>query len=113
FHSTVRVGIDRAAGESAEPAADLRGARVLVVDDNETNRRILAGMLVARGVEALAVADGEAALEALRRGGREGRPYALALIDFQMPRLDGIGLAAKIRATPELRGLKMILLTSS
>ena len=64
---------------------DLQGLDVLVVDDNATNRRILEEMLTAWGMRPDAVEGGEAAMGALERALAAGKPFPLAIIDFQMP----------------------------
>ena len=90
----------------------LRDLRVLVVDDNATNRRILDEWLRGWQMEPTAAGDGAAAMEALWRGVAMGRPYALVLLDARMPDMDGLALAAIIRQRPELSGSRIILLTS-
>jgi two-component system, sensor histidine kinase and response regulator len=91
---------------------DLQGLDVLVVDDNATNRRILEEMLTAWGMRPTLVEGGMAAIGALERALAAGKPFPLAIIDFQMPDLDGFGLAARIKADPEL-GTTMIMMLSS
>ena len=91
---------------------DLRGLQVLVVDDNATNRRILDETLTVWGMRPTLVDGGFAALAALDHALAIGKPFSLALIDFQMPDLDGFGLAQKIKLRPEL-GTTMIMMLSS
>jgi signal transduction histidine kinase/DNA-binding response OmpR family regulator len=91
---------------------DLQGLEVLVVDDNATNRRILEEMLIAWGMRPTLVEGGLAAIGALERARAAGKPFPLAIIDFQMPDLDGFGLAGRIKADPEL-GTTMIMMLSS
>jgi len=91
---------------------DLRGLQVLVVDDNATNRRILEDTLIVWGMRPTLVDGGFAALRALEHALSIGKPFPLALIDFQMPDLDGFGLAQKIKLRPEL-GTTMIMMLSS
>ena len=84
--------------------------RVLVVDDNRTSRRFLHEQVIAwkmRNGEATSGAD---ALDSLRRGAREGDPYPLAIIDLDMPNMDGVALARKIKADPTIAGTRLILL---
>jgi len=83
-----------------------------VVDDNATNRRILEEMLTAWGMRPTLVEGGIAAIGALERALAAGKPFPLAIIDFQMPDLDGFGLAGRIKADPEL-GTTMIMMLSS
>jgi two-component system sensor histidine kinase/response regulator len=91
---------------------DLRGLQVLVVDDNATNRRILEDTLIAWGMRPTLVDGGFAALTALDHAYSIGKPFSLALIDFQMPDLDGFGLAQKIKLRPELRTTMIMMLSS-
>jgi CheY-like chemotaxis protein len=91
---------------------DLRGMDVLVVDDNATNRRILEEIVMVWGMKPTLVDGGLAAIVALDRALAAGKPFPLAIIDFQMPGLDGFGLAARIKARPEL-GTTMIMMLSS
>jgi CheY-like chemotaxis protein/HPt (histidine-containing phosphotransfer) domain-containing protein/anti-sigma regulatory factor (Ser/Thr protein kinase) len=90
----------------------LRGQRVLVVDDNETNRFILTEQLAAWQLEAVAVATPAECLATLREAQRVGRPFTLALLDLVLPRLDGLELARIIKADPVLADLVLVLLTS-
>jgi len=88
----------------------LVNVRVLVVDDNRTSRRFLQEQINAwkmRNGEATSGAD---ALDCLRRAAREGDPYRLAVIDREMPIMDGIALAREIKADPEIAGARLILL---
>ena len=95
------------------PTVSLEGVHVLVVDDNETNRRILEKWLRGWRMDPVAVGDGLAALDALWGAVAAGRPFDLVLLDARMPDTDGLSLAAKIRKRPELSGSRVILLTSA
>jgi CheY-like chemotaxis protein len=92
--------------------ARLRGLRVLVVDDNATNRRILEDWLHGWRMEPAAVGDGLAALDALWDAVSAGRPYPLVLLDARMPDADGFAIAARIRKRAELAATRIVLLTS-
>jgi len=87
--------------------------RALVVDDNATNRLVLVELLRSWEMHADAVADGPAALTALGDAMRAGTPFAVAVLDGQMPGMDGITLAARIRGDADLHTTSLILLTSS
>jgi CheY-like chemotaxis protein len=105
------VPVERAE-ELAEPApsVDFAGTRTLIVDDNETNRTILVAQLSSWGMEADAAAGAEEALERLSGAAAEGRPYGLALLDFQMPgSMDGGALAVAIRARPAIAATRVVL----
>ncbi len=90
----------------------LSGLRVLVVDDNETNRRILQLQLSGWEVESEAVGGGLEALACLREAAANNQPFSLAIIDHQMPGMNGLELAHAIRSDERIRGIKMWLLTS-
>ncbi|HEY0793937.1 MAG TPA: response regulator [Chthoniobacterales bacterium] len=93
------------------PTGDLRG-RVLVVDDNPTNCQILRQQLATWKMRAGSAEGGEEALKLLRTAVAQGNPYDLALLDVQMPDMDGFMLAAAIKADPALRGTRLLVLTS-
>src|SRR5262245_4047345 len=99
FAFTVSLKRRPGTGEPAGPA-QVRGLRVLVVDDNATNRRILEEMLAHWGLEPTGVDSGHAALAALARARQAGQPFHLALLDAQMPEMDGFTLAEAIRQHP-------------
>ena len=101
--------------EDTRPPATLVQAaslRVLVVDDNDTNRTILREQLVPVGLLVTSVGDGPAGLEVLRRAVRRGEPFAVAILDRHMPGMDGLTLAREISADPTLANMPMVLLTS-
>ena len=95
------------------PRTALTGARILIVDDNATNRMILERYLSAWGLQHTSAASATQALQHLRKAITLQQPYALALLDMAMPIVDGLGLARAIRAEPTLQGLPLILLSSA
>ena len=95
------------------PRAHLRGLRILVVDDNATNRLVLERSLSAWGVAVECAADGAAGLAALRRATGDRRPFDLAVLDFHMPGMDGIELADEVRRLGLARTPRLALLTST
>ena len=101
-----------AAAPAQPPVVDLHGLRVLIVDDNATNRTILQGWASAWGMVPTATADVPAAMSALWRGVASKEPFALVLLDARMPGTDGLELAKGISQTPELSACRIILLTS-
>ena len=112
FHVTLRLDRapeDGARGERIDAAA-LRGRRVLVVDDSATSRRILVEMLTAWGLRADGVAAGAEALAALG-GAHDGQvAYDLALVDVEMPDMDGPALVRRVRAEPLFAAIPVVLL---
>jgi PAS domain S-box-containing protein len=91
----------------------LPAQRVLIVDDNATNRAILFHQLSAWGMRVQAVAGGSAALELLLEASREGDGFDLALVDMQMPGMDGLTLGTAIRERAALATVKLVMLTST
>ncbi|KUJ85701.1 hypothetical protein AVO45_01560 [Ruegeria marisrubri] len=114
FSFTVELGL---ASEDDLPRAavprELRGMPVLVVDDNETNRRILAEVLENWGMAPILAKDAASALERLDTMIREGAPPRLALLDMMMPEMDGVGLAREIRKRPALDATRILLMSST
>ncbi len=110
------VRLERQTGP-AEPAPtiyfrDLFDLRVLVVDDNATNRQILRHQLYAWKMQKGSAANGYEALDLLRAASAEGKPYDLALLDMQMPEMDGMTLARSIKSDPSIAATRLIILTS-
>jgi CheY-like chemotaxis protein/HPt (histidine-containing phosphotransfer) domain-containing protein len=96
----------------AQWPVSLHDLPALVVDDNATNRHILAEWLRGWQMNPTAVGDGMAAMDALWHRAANGRPYALVLLDARMPDADGLAVAAMIRERAELATTRIILLTS-
>ena len=91
----------------------LRGVRVLVVDDNATNRRILRTMLSTWGMIVDLAASAPEALALLYEAGGSGVAYPLIIVDGHMPRMDGIALMERIRAAKDLKVGTALMLTSA
>jgi signal transduction histidine kinase/CheY-like chemotaxis protein len=98
---------------SLKERRSLRGVRVLIVDDNHTNRVILEQNLTGWSVRVRACSSAREALEELARAAADGDRYELAVLDYHMPATDGLQLAAAIREQAGLRDTKLVLLTSS
>jgi CheY-like chemotaxis protein len=116
FHFRARLGIARA--KPAEPGTlapmvNLRGVKVLVVDDNRTNRRILEAMLRRWEMIVTSTEGAEEALEQLCAALEAGEPFELILTDMHMPRMDGFALVERIRQRPELSTAAIMMLTSA
>ena len=94
------------------PRVGLRDLRVLIVDDHETNRRILQKQISSWGMRDGMAENGPEALELLRAAAERGEPYDLAVLDMQMPDMDGIQLARAISADPAISSTRLVLLTS-
>jgi two-component system sensor histidine kinase/response regulator len=103
---------DMVTSGEARHLADIHGMRVLVVDDNEMNRRLLQEILTRWHMEPVLVDGGFAALAAMNDARQHNRPFPLVLLDFQMPDLDGFAVAAAIKARPELGGSTIMMLSS-
>jgi signal transduction histidine kinase/response regulator of citrate/malate metabolism len=113
FWFEIELGrVDAAAAMLQPTAVPLEGRRTLAVDDNASNRRLLAHLLAGWRMPH-AVADSAAsALAELRRASAAGTPYELVLSDHHMPGRDGLALAADIRSDRSLRGVPLLLMTS-
>jgi two-component system, sensor histidine kinase and response regulator len=91
----------------------LKGLRVLVVDDNATNRRVLTGMLRIWGAHPTAVDGGQPAIQELQRAVAAGEPYPLMLTDAMMPEMDGFMLVEELRKEPSAAPRTIMMLTSA
>jgi signal transduction histidine kinase/DNA-binding response OmpR family regulator len=118
FHFTAQlevVDVDVDAVDAGVPAAPeiLRGAKVLVVDDNRTNRRILEGLLRRWDMASTSVESGAEALKQLSAAWDAGEPYELILTDLNMPAMDGFTLVERIRERSNLSAATIMMLSSS
>jgi signal transduction histidine kinase/DNA-binding response OmpR family regulator len=115
FHFTARFPLQTTPRRTCDGIAleQVRGLPVLVVDDNETNRRILEEMLLRWGMQPVLAKGGRHALALLERSHEEARPFALVLLDAQMPEMDGFGVAEAIRQNPGLAECPIVMLTSA
>ncbi|VAW05018.1 BarA sensory histidine kinase (= VarS = GacS) [hydrothermal vent metagenome] len=114
FTITLPLAIDATANEilAARPAK-LDNLRALIVDDNEVNRTILLEQLASWGLKADAFESAKDALAAMTAAAGDDAPYAVAVLDFQMPDIDGVTLAKMIKADTALAATPLILLTSA
>jgi two-component system sensor histidine kinase/response regulator len=115
FWFAVRLPVTEASAGNPEPLVTrlLAGLRVLVVDDNATNRLVLESQLTAWGMRPDAVADAGTALNRSRAAAAAGQPYDIAVLDMCMPEMDGLELAHELTADPALRGIRLVMLTST
>jgi len=97
---------------AAIASRQLSGVKVLVVDDNQTNRRILDRMLATWEMKAKSVDSGDAALAELSAAGQSNQPYRLIVTDMHMPGMDGLDFVGRIRENPGLTFAKIVMLTS-
>ena len=102
----------RSRDEPANHSEDLNGVRVLIVDDNATNRLILERYLANWGAFTESTTDGRGALTALRRALTAEQPFELAILDLQMPEMDGLELAERISGDPALADTRLMMLSS-
>jgi CheY-like chemotaxis protein/nitrogen-specific signal transduction histidine kinase/HPt (histidine-containing phosphotransfer) domain-containing protein len=113
FWFTVRLRQQSTAAQRPPwTAGNLHGLRVLVVDDHATNREILYHQLTGWGMRASVAEDGPAAHGLLRGAAHAGDPYEIALLDMQMPGMDGLTLARVITSDSSIPALRVVLLTS-
>ncbi len=120
FRVTVALRVDTrpATAQERRAAVKLDGVRILIVDDNETNRLILREMLVRNRAKVTEASSGAEALAELARARAAGRPYRLMLLDYRMPGMDGVEVARKAiddgfaRASPGVQDTIILMLTS-
>jgi PAS domain S-box-containing protein len=97
FHFSARFGIGKAQGRNAAVAArDLRGARMLIADDNDVAREVLVAMAGALGLRPAAASGGREALEAVIAADAGHEPFDLLLLDWKMPGMNGVDCAKTI-----------------
>jgi len=107
-----REVVEREVAEDAPPPAPVEGRRVLVVDDNDTNRRVIGELLEAADYEVETASSGSEALSVLRRSVNGGKPFQAVLTDHRMPGMDGLELARRIREIPAVAELRLVLYSS-
>lgn len=95
------------------PLLDLKDRRVMVVDDNATNRRLMEVMLWQWQMKPTVVESGLKAIEELKKGVEDRYPFSLVLMDYHMPEMDGFSVAEQIRSEEEISEVEIIMLTSA
>jgi two-component system, sensor histidine kinase and response regulator len=113
FHFTARFAVAAAPGSGAREPRPLDGLHVLIVDDNATSRRLLSETLAGWGLRPQVVEGGQAALAALDRGKEAGHVPELVVTDHEMPDVDGIALAGRMKADAVLAQIPIVMLSSS
>jgi PAS domain S-box-containing protein len=111
---TLRLPYPAASAPAAVAADEVTfdGVRVLIVDDNPTNRRVLKGQLEAAGCELQVTDNAAGALSALKTAAVESKPFDVLIADDQMPGMDGTTLGEHVKADPRIAGVALIMLTS-
>ena len=110
FRFTVALPLD--SQPAPLTATELRGLRVLIVDDIEVNRRVVHEQILGWGMRNGSYATGQDALLELRAAHAAGDPYQIAIIDYQMPTMDGATLGTHIKADPMVKDTVVVMLTS-
>ena len=114
FHFTAWVGFVRGTvGESVPPGVSLQGVSVLVVDDNATNRRILAEQLRGSGMLPETAGSARQALELVRSRSQQRNPFHVVVTDLHMPEMDGFGLVERLREVPDGETQPVVLMLTS
>jgi CheY-like chemotaxis protein len=113
FWFTARLEKQETVGQPVgTPRADLHGLRILIVDDNATNRIVLTQQINSWGMRHGCAENASRALTLLRDAAERGEPYDLAILDMMMPGMNGLDLARTIKTDPLLAPLRLVLLTS-
>jgi PAS domain S-box-containing protein len=114
FWFTMRLDTAQNASKTRPaPPAELKGQRILVVDDNATNRKVIMGQLALCHMEPVCASSADEALALMRQAVMMGRPFEVALLDHQMPGCDGEKLGRMIVGDATLKPTRLVLLTSS
>jgi signal transduction histidine kinase/CheY-like chemotaxis protein len=113
FRFAIPFALAQADADAPVLTAQLGGLRVLIVDDNATNRRIFEAYVASWGMRPAVAADATTALAQLESAAQAGDPYDIGLLDYNMPGANGVELARQITASPALSHTRLILLTSS
>ena len=98
--------------DQGDPKSKLSGLRVLVVDDNATSRALLQSQVASWDMTSETAEGGENALALLQRAAAAGDPYRIAIVDLQMPEMDGMTLARRIKTDPAIAGTRLLMMTS-
>jgi PAS domain S-box-containing protein len=113
FWFTLPLLLDTQPQPRAAPILSLEGLRVMIVDDNQVNRRVLEEQVSNWGMRSGSFAGGKQALEAMRDAQASGDPYQIVITDYHMPEMDGAALACAIKSDPANSGIAIIMLSSA
>jgi PAS domain S-box-containing protein len=112
FWFTIRLAKQLASRPMDSPKVPVKGARILVVDDNATNREVITAQLQSWGAVVASVESGATALTCLRFAVEAGSPFQLAVLDMMMPGMDGAALGRAILADDTLKNIPLVMMTS-
>lgn len=112
FWCTARLQKQAGSPRAILPTGDLTGKRVLIVDDNESNRLILHHLASGWGMVDDLAEDAESALRCIAEAKQRGMPYDLAILDIIMPRKDGLQLARELQSHPAGSDIRLVVMTS-
>ncbi len=112
FEIDLPIGAAPAAAVVVQPPAVFKDVRVLIIDDNATSRQVLAGMAGEWGLAVQAAPDGETGLAMIAEAVAGGAPYALLLLDLQMPGMDGFTVVEYLKNQEQVADLRIIILTA-
>ena len=112
FWFTVRFSQPSGPAPTVQQTHTLKGKNILIVDDNATNREVLTLQLLSWGVRVAEAPDGPSALVMLAQAHAAGNPFEIAILDMQMPSMDGLSLARAIRDNLSLSDMRLVLLSS-
>ena len=113
FYFTLELPVAREDVEVTEFTRQLNHTRVLIVDDNPTNREILHNQCAAWGMQDGLADNGLKALEMLKSAEQKAEPYELVVLDWHMPVMDGIELAERINSDPDISPKRLVMLSSA
>jgi two-component system sensor histidine kinase/response regulator len=112
FWCTARFQKQDVCPHAIVPSAELKGRRILIVDDNESNRTILHHLVSGWGMQDEQARNADEAMRLLTRSSNSGAPFEVAILDMLMPGKDGLELAQDIKAHPQGASIRLVVLTS-
>ncbi len=112
FSLPMRLGTEQRRKNLLYNLSELRGVRVLIIDDNPTNCEILVSQTTSWDMKSVSSTSGPEGLEKLYSAHQEGKPFDLIILDYNMPEMDGQEVMQKIKADPAIANVKIIMLTS-
>ena len=112
FFFTLPCKVVAVADIASSTPVSLDGVRILIIDDNTTNRRVVRGQLESAGCRISEAANADLGLDYMRAAHHAGEPLDVVIIDDQMPGCDGLTLGTRIRSTPDFARSQLIMLTS-